>query len=63
MKYQIYLSKDVSDIINAIAKFENIKPNTLIKNLMEQNITSAYQQLKTLESEKELKKGRDNKSL
>ena len=62
MKYQIYLSKEVSDIINAIAHFENIKPNTLIKNLMEQNITSAYNQLKTLESDKALKKG-ENKSL
>lgn len=44
MKYQIYLQKDVSDIINQIAKFENKKPSTLIKELLELNFRTAYNQ-------------------
>lgn len=35
MKYQIYLNKESSDYINIIAKHENKKPNTLIKELLE----------------------------
>lgn len=35
MKYQIYLNKETSKIIERIAAFEGIKPNTLIKNLIE----------------------------
>jgi len=42
MRYQIYLSKDVSDIINAISKGVNKKPNTLIKELLESNFRTAY---------------------
>jgi len=44
MKYQIYLQKDVSDIINKIAKFEGKKPNTFIKDILELNFRSAYKQ-------------------
>ena len=44
MKYQIYIKKEVSDIINKVAQFEGKKPNTLIKELLEQNFTLAYNQ-------------------
>lgn len=53
MKYQIYLQKDVSDIINKVAKFEGKKPNTLIKELLEQNFRTAQEQAnKVLEEKK-----------
>jgi len=42
MRYQIYLSKDVSDIINSISKGLSKKPNTLIKELLESNFRTAY---------------------
>lgn len=42
MRYQIYLSKDVSDIINAISQGLEKKPNTLIKELLESNFRNAY---------------------
>lgn len=42
MRYQIYLSKDVSDIINAISQGLKKKPNTLIKELLESNFRTAY---------------------
>lgn len=42
MKYQIYLQKDVSDIINQIALGLNKKPSTLIKELLESNFRTAY---------------------
>lgn len=35
MKYQIYLNKDTSTIIEACALKDNKKPNTLIKELLE----------------------------
>ena len=36
MKYQIYLNKDTSEIINAIAQKEGRKPASLIKEFMEE---------------------------
>ena len=42
MKYQIYLQKDVSDIINSISKGLNKKPSTFIKELLESNFRTAY---------------------
>lgn len=42
MRYQIYLDKEVSDIINTISKGLNKKPNTLIKELLESNFRTAY---------------------
>ena len=42
MKYQIYLQKDVSDIINAVATSLNKKPSTLIKEMLESNFRNAY---------------------
>lgn len=42
MKYQIYLQKDVSDIIEHLAKGTNQKPSTLIKSLLESNFRNAY---------------------
>ncbi len=44
MKYQIYLKKDVSDIINHVAKSLNKKPSTMIKEMLEDNFRTAYQQ-------------------
>jgi len=35
MKYQIYLSKDVSDFINFASEAEGQKPATTIKNIVE----------------------------
>lgn len=42
MKYQIYLQKDVSDIINAISKSYGKKPSTFIKEMLESNFRKAY---------------------
>lgn len=42
MKYQIYLQKDVSDIINHVAKALNKKPSTMIKEMLEDNFRTAY---------------------
>lgn len=42
MKYQIYLAKDVSDIINGVAKSLNKKPSTMIKEMLEENFRIAY---------------------
>ena len=56
MKYQIYLQKDVSDIINKVAQFEGKKPSTLIKELLEDNFRTAYNQA-TEVYEKGKKKG------
>lgn len=35
MKYQIYLKKDVSEVINTISKVSNQKPATFIKEFIE----------------------------
>lgn len=42
MKYQIYLQKDVSEIINAVAQSLNKKPSALIKEMLESNFRTAY---------------------
>lgn len=44
MKYQIYLQKDVSDIINTVAKATNQKPSTMIKQMLENNFRVALGQ-------------------
>ena len=41
MKYQIYLNKDTSKIIERIAQVEGVKANTLIKKIIEGLITKA----------------------
>jgi len=46
MKYQIYLQKDVSDIVNAIAKSLNQAPSTMLKEMLETNFRTAYNQAK-----------------
>lgn len=56
MKYQIYLAKDVSHIINKVAEYEKKKPCTLIKELLEDNFRTAYNQANEL-YEKVGKKG------
>jgi len=52
MRYQIYLAKDVSDLVNKVAKYEGKKPNTLIKELLESNFRTAYQQANEMETNK-----------
>ena len=42
MRYQVYLQKDVSDIINTIAKGLGKKPSTIIKDLLETNFRTAF---------------------
>lgn len=56
MKYQIYLQKDVSEIINKIAQALNQAPSTLIKNYLETNFREAYT-LATTEERKEVMHG------
>ena len=58
MKYQIYLQKDVSDIINAVAKATNKKPNTMIKEMLESNFRVAFNQATEL-FEKGRKEGKN----
>ena len=41
MKYQIYLNKETSELINTIAINEKKKPATLLKNLLEVFFESA----------------------
>ena len=36
MKYQVYLNKTTSEFINKFAELDNKKPNTVIKELIEQ---------------------------
>ena len=43
MKYQIYLQKDVSEMINAIAQGLGMKPATFIKQQLESNYRKAYE--------------------
>ena len=51
MKYQIYLAKDVSEIINNVAKTLKKKPSTMIKEMLENNFRIAYQDaLKSLDN-------------
>lgn len=55
MKYQIYLNKETSELINKLAEKENMKPATAIKTILE----SVYKAAKTasVEIEKSFKKG------
>lgn len=36
MKYQIYLNKETTEVINTIAKASNTKPSTFIKDFIEE---------------------------
>ena len=54
MKYQIYLNKQSSELINRMANNQQKKPATLIKELMER---LTYQMIETYkESEKDFEK-------
>lgn len=53
MRYQIYLAKDVSDIINAIAQGLKKKPNSLIKEMLESNFRTAYADVLKLQGEQD----------
>lgn len=35
MKYQIYLNKETSELVNAISKLQGKKPNSFIKEFIE----------------------------
>lgn len=56
MKYQVYLNKETSSFINKLAEKSNKKPNTCIKELIEQFVSLS----KPLESQilKEVSNGR-----
>lgn len=43
MKYQIYLQKDVSEIVEELSKNLNTKSSTLIKQMIEDTLRSAYE--------------------
>lgn len=68
MKYQIYLKKESSDNLNELAKTWNIKPNTLIKLMIEPQFQTKQLQLQVQEINKGLttsklnKKGRKSKN-
>lgn len=53
MKYQIYLNKETSTIIEKVAQTDNKKPNTLIKELLEGMFRIA--QATAIQTEKEIK--------
>lgn len=44
MKYQIYLQKDVTELINGIAQALNQAPATFIKNYLEDNFRAVMQE-------------------
>lgn len=44
MKYQIYLNKFTSEIVNKMAEEINIKPATMIKEIFETNVLNGYKQ-------------------
>lgn len=47
MRYQIYLNKRVSRVINGLAEKENKKPATLCKELLETFVMSALKAAET----------------
>jgi predicted DNA-binding protein len=57
MKYQIYLNKDASELLNQMAKADNKKPATLIKELMESMLRVAKATFEA--TERELKDGKE----
>ena len=61
MKYQIYLKKESSDILNELAKTWNIKPNTLIKLIIEPQFQTKQLQLQVQEINKGLNTSKLNK--
>lgn len=54
MKYQIYLNKETSELVNKFAEKDGKKPATFIKNMLESIIKIA--QASARASEEELKK-------
>lgn len=53
MKYQIYLQKDVSEIVDAIAMGLNKTPSTLLKEMLESNFRNAYKDALKLVGDKD----------
>lgn len=41
MKYQIYLNKEVSNLVESMAKEDNVRPSTFLKNFLESIILTA----------------------
>ena len=56
MKYQIYLQKDVSELINGIARALNKNPSTFIKTYLEDTFRQSAE-LATKEQRKEVMHG------
>lgn len=61
MKYQIYLKKESSDNLNELARTWNIKPNTLIKLIIEPQFQTKQLQLQVQEINKGLNTSKLNK--
>lgn len=53
MKYQIYLQKDVSEIVEELSKNLNTKSSTLIKQMIEDTLRSAYELASGFEKKEE----------
>ena len=63
MKYQIYLNKDTSEIINKMADKDNLKPATFIKQMIESLMNIAKQSAFAAEKELEKYGNREHKSV
>ena len=61
MKYQVYLNKETSEIVNKIAEQNGIKPNTQIKQFMEVLIAESLASYKRFESEFERRNSKNGK--
>lgn len=55
MKYQIYLNKRTTEIVNYLASKSDMKPATFIKLMVEGGVNASYELAK-----KELMKGEQN---
>lgn len=62
MKYQVYLNKETSEIVNKIAEQNGIKPNTQIKQFMEVLIAESLASYKRIESEFERRNSKNGKA-
>lgn len=43
MKYQIYLNKQTTEIVNYLANKSNMKPSTFIKLMVEGGVKASYE--------------------
>lgn len=54
MKYQIYLNKSTSELVNYLAERSNLKPNTFIKQVLEDTLKYSLEVTKKLVNEEAL---------